>query len=131
MVTSCKKGHDTNCPGPDTEYFKFGYTGGFAGFHKFFVIKNGALYPEDTTQPALSRAKYNTARKLITDFPAYLSAHPNQSFLCPECADQVTISITRRTNGVQESWVIDDVISTMPPEIRAYTAEAYDVISQL
>ena len=137
LLSSCNKKVDSrDTPeeeqaGHCTEYFKFGYSGGFVGMHKFYVIKNGRLYPEDTTKPALSAAKYNMAKKLIIDFPDYLRVHPDTTFGCMGCADQFTIAIRTREGGTAYFWNMDMDNYSLPIELQPYVQEVYDVTEGL
>ena len=137
LLSSCNKNvDDHNLPREEqssqcTEYFRFGYSGGLMGVHKFFVIKNGHLYPEDTTKPALSNAKYHLAKTLIEDFPDYLRACPDTTFGCMGCADQFTIGIRSHEAGVAYFWNMDMDNYQLPVELQAYVQEVYDVTEAL
>ena len=99
--------------------------------NKFFVIKDNYLYADDTTKPPLSADKYSQARVLIDDFPAYLTDHPNQSFTCNNCADQFTLNIERRIDGVSYQWTVDLVFDNMPTELHDYIRDANQLSRQL
>lgn len=128
----CKK-DKTNCG--DTafapDYLEFGYSGGFAGIRKSFVIYKGQLFPVDTLHTALPVGKYAASLPVIDSFPAYLRVHPNQQFSCLGCADELVITIKARQGGVVTTWDIDTDINSLPVEIREYTRMTYSIIDEL
>lgn len=75
--------------------------------------------------------KYNSAKKLIDDFPEYLRGNPNKTFGCPDCADQGGIHIEIKTNDRIEYWHIDMDVENQPEVIRDYLQEMLLIIYQL
>ena len=125
------------------EYFSFGNAYGFCQGNcaSFFIIKDDNLYPDDMDYyfesslkfkpEALPIEKFNLAKKLIDNFPAYLIDNPNKTFGCPDCADQGGIHIETKEKGQIRRWHFDTVISKLPAEIQDYVQEISVVIEQL
>lgn len=136
--SSCTK-EDLN----DIDYFSFGSAQGFCQGNcaDFFMIKDGAVYPDDIdyysgsslkfkSEP-LPAEKYKLAKKLIDDFPSYLIKNPDSTFGCPDCADQGGIHIEIMEKGQIKRWHFDTVISSLPAGIREYVQEVSEVIGEL
>lgn len=138
LISSCKK-EPVNT---DPEYFSFGSAYGecIGNCANFFQIKDGQLFGDDMTylvtplvftDTALPADKYELAKPLLDNFPAYLLDNPNQTFGCPDCADQGGIHIEMKKDGEVLSWHIDTNIDNQPAEIQAYIADLRSVLEQL
>ncbi len=79
----------------------------------------------------LSTADYELAKPLLVDFPAFLLGNTNQTFGCPDCADQGGIHIYYSNNTASFFWHIDTNVDNQPPEIRDYIKQLRDVIAAL
>lgn len=125
-----------------TDTFIFGTDGGsLPGNYTYFKIKNEKVYRNQpftagqetilyNTNP-LANDKYLLTKELKENFPRYLLSHPNQTFGCPNCADQGAIHIEMEHNGTSKSWDIDTDINKQPAEIRPYIKRLLQVVSQL
>lgn len=134
---SCKKDPNVN---PD--YFAFGDAHGhcISNCARFFKISNKAIFPDDMerlqgslkfqTKP-LDNSKYEMAKVLEEHFPDFLQKNANQTFGCPDCADQGGYHIEIRQNNVTRFWHIDTNVNEQPAEIRSYIQELQSVISSL
>lgn len=125
------------------DYFAFGSAHGFClnNCADFFIVKDGNIYPDDFDyytgsalnfkSEALTIEKYNLAKKLIDDFPAYLIKNPDKTFGCPDCADQGGFHIEINQGGEIKKWHFDTNISNLPVPIRDYVQEVFSVIEKL
>lgn len=127
---------------PATDVFTFGVEGGLkAENYTCYKIQKEKIYqnnPYKTIQQTilfnndpLANDKYLLAKELKDNFPAYLRSHPNQTFGCPNCADQGAVHIEMEHNGVLKSWDIDTNKSLQPVEIRPYIERLLQIISKL
>ena len=126
----------------ETDTFIFGVDGGsLAGNYTYFKIESEKVYRNVAFTPnqetilfntnSLLNDKYLLAKELKGNFPNYLLSHPNQTFGCPNCADQGAIHIEMKHNGTLKSWDIDTDINRQPEEIRPYIKRLLQVVSQL
>lgn len=127
----------------DPDYFAFGIAHGecLGNCAKFFQIKDNKLYADDMDyysnsdlkflKEPLSEEKYNTAKKLIEDFPDYLKNNPDKTFGCPDCADQGGIHIEIKNYDIIEYWHIDTDFNNQPAEIKGYIQEMILILEQL
>ena len=138
LAMSCEK-NDLN-PEPTLVFGEaFGYCVGDCAH--FYKINDHQIYKDDierfwtdppTFNPApLSDSEYELAQSLLTNFPEYLLQNPNQTYGCPDCADQGGIYIFYTKGKATNSWRIDTYIDNQPTEIRAYLKELRDVIEAL
>ena len=138
FLSSCtKEGLD------DVDYFAFGSAYGFCqgDCANFFIIRDDMIYPDDMDyyietsmkfkSVALPAEKYNLAKNLMDRFPAYLTDRPDQTYGCPDCADQGGIHIEIKEKGRVMRWHFDTTIANLPPAIREYVQEISNVIAQL
>lgn len=127
---------------PATGFFIFGTDGGLLpGNYTFFKIEGDKIYRNKAYTPrqetilyntnSLANDKYLLAKELQDDFPGYLLNHPDQTFGCPNCADQGAIHIEMEHNGTLKSWDIDTDVNRQPVEIRPYIKRLLQIISQL
>jgi hypothetical protein len=137
ILFSCKKENTTKF-----DSFVFGTSYGYCvgNCANFFLIEDGNLYADDMerlTTPLkfktdkLSVDKYNLAKQLRTDFPAYLKQNPNKTFGCPDCADQGSIYIEATINGKTETWLIDTDTTQQPAAIKNYIRDLRNILTQL
>ena len=137
ILISCKKETTTKF-----DSFAFGTSYGYCvgNCANFFLIEGDDLYADNMerlTTPLkfkmdkLSVDKYNLAKQLLTNFPAYLKQKPNITFGCPDCADQGSIYIETIVNGKVETWLIDTDTTKQPAEIRNYINELRAVLVRL
>ncbi|MFT3824056.1 MAG: hypothetical protein QM731_09050 [Chitinophagaceae bacterium] len=107
-----------------------------------YKVYNGQLYPDNLSyfyyggelkfsNTSLSNEKYNIAKQLLDNFPAYLKNLSDSSFGCPDCHDQGAIYIQFSEKGVIKKWNIDPVESRQPDEIKAYIQQLNAVMTQL
>ncbi len=138
FLSSCtKEGLD------DIDYFAFGSAYGFCqgDCANFFIIRDDKIYPDDMDyynelslkfkSVSMSPEKYNMAKKLVDRFPAYLTNHPDETFGCPDCADQGGIHLEIKEKGRIIRWHFDTTISNLPASIQDYVREISTVIGQL
>ncbi len=127
---------------PATDTFIFGADGGsLPGNYTYFKIENEKVFRNKAFAPGqetilfdsnqLSNDKYLLTKELKEIFPGYLLSHPNQTFGCPNCADQGAIHIEMEHNGTLKSWDVDTDINQQPPEIRPYIKRLLQIVSQL
>jgi len=126
----------------EADTFLFGVDGGLRpGNYTYFKIQEEKIYrnqPYTVGQEtilfdtnSLEHNKYLLSKELKEDFPDYLLNHPNQTFGCPNCADQGAIHIEMEHNGVLKIWDIDTEINQQPVEIRSYIKRLQQLVSQL
>lgn len=130
---SCSK-KESPAPIPSGDYLVFGTSYGMCAGNcsPRFRIQGGSLYPSDTAYDApMSKAAYDSALILWTDFPVYLTAHPDTTFGCPDCHDQGGIYIQRKAGGVSSTWHIDTDTATQPETIRPYITRLYKLVYEL
>lgn len=138
LLISCKK-ETTKL---DPEYFSFGTAYGECGGNcaNFFQIRDGQLFPDDMDylvsplvfqDEALPSDKYELAKTLLDSFPTYFLDDPNQTYGCPDCADQGGIHIEMKKNGEVIYWHIDTIDSNQPEEVQDYIAELRSILDQL
>jgi hypothetical protein len=137
LACSCEK--DNQLSGND--YFIFGTAHGecIGNCAIFYKITEDKLYIDDMDYLAefvflpepLSYEKYLLTIGLVEDMPEYLSENPDETFGCPDCADQGGIHIEYRKNGVTHFWHIDTDVSQQPIEIREYVVELLSVMESL
>lgn len=125
-----------------SDTFIFGVEGGLRpGNYSYFKIQNERIYSSKAytagqdavafnTDP-LASEKYMIAKKLKENFPDYLLAHPNQTFGCPNCADQGGIHLEMEHNGTLQTWDIDTNTNQQPIEIRSFIEKVLKIISEL
>ena len=138
LLTFCKKDDLLK-----DNYFVFGVAYGECNTDcaTFYLIENNKIYPDNMNSyynyplkfknDQLTLSNYNLAKKLIDDFPKYLTDNPNKTFGCPDCHDQGGIHINIKENGENKIWHIDPEISKLPLELQNYVQEIQDILSQL
>jgi len=136
---ACEKQSQLSMPGK----LVFGEAHGFCvgDCAHFFKLQDGKLLKDnieryDGSEPsfhqaALSNVRYELAEKLLVNFPQYLVNHPNQTFGCPDCADQGGIHLYYNAGGEDMFWHIDTSIGGQPEEIREYVSQVTDVLEHL
>jgi hypothetical protein len=106
----------------------------------FYKIQNEKLYFDNMDYfsenysfeaAELANSKYVIAKQLFDDMPEYLRNNTDQTFGCPDCADQGGIHIVLFQNGKTESWHIDTNIEQQPEEIRNYVAQVLSVMEEI
>jgi len=137
-ISFCTK---DNLDNPD--YFVFGDAYGecIGNCATFFLIKDNNVFPDSMvtyyTSPLtfkkspLQKEKYYLAKKVLEDFPKYLSDNPNITIGCPDCHDQGGIHFEIMENGTVKIWHVDTEIDQLPVEIQSYISEVRNVILQL
>ena len=127
------------------EYVSFGSAHGHCvgDCSKFFKIEKEKLYPDNisryggegtvTFQPnPLDNDKYILAKNLVEKFSPYFLSHPNQTFGCPDCADQGGYHIEVKMKGKPVTfWHVDTNASNQPEEIKEFITELKAILSQL
>jgi hypothetical protein len=144
FTASCSK-PGTKIPQGDSEYYVIGKAYGMCqgDCATFYSIKQGNAYADDMTRfyrtenelkfksSPMAADKYKKIKALSGKIPQYLIDHPNQTFGCPDCADQGLIYIETKINGVIKHWMIDTRTADIPAEIRSYTEEVASTLNQL
>ncbi|MBW4891442.1 hypothetical protein KXQ82_17070 [Mucilaginibacter sp. HMF5004] len=137
LVGSCSKSDiDT------ANYFAFGSHYSFCAGNcsKVFAITGNKLVPvtfTDFNKPlalqtkALADSSYHKAVPLKETFPQYFRDHPNQTFGCPDCADQGGYYIEIMENGKKIYWRVDTSVGQLPVEIREYVTRLATVINSI
>lgn len=125
------------------DQFVFGVAYGFCSGDcaHFFRIKDQQLFTDSMERyvsdeymfksAALADEKYHLAKSLLDEFPEYLLDHANQTFGCPDCADQGGYHLLRVINGTTYFWHIDTNSMNQPVEIREYIERMRNVIEEL
>lgn len=138
LTTSCEKNNLD--PDPTLVFGEaYGYCVGDCAH--FYKINDHQIYKDDierfwtdppTFNPApLPASDYELAQSLLTNFPEFLIQNPNQTFGCPDCADQGGIYIFYTNGTATYSWRIDTHVDNQPIEIRDYLKQLRDVIAAL
>lgn len=121
----------------------FGEAYGFCGGDcaHFFQIKSNHLFKDNMDrytgdiptfeETSLSQTDYVLAKTLLDGFPQYLLDHPNQTFGCPDCADQGGIHLYYSQGNQQYFWHVDTFVDNLPVEIRDYINEVKAVVVEL
>ncbi|MFT3824057.1 MAG: hypothetical protein QM731_09055 [Chitinophagaceae bacterium] len=141
IVTAC---HKSSNDSEQATQLVFGQYHGFCENHcaVFYKLDSGHLYadnlnnyhygdPPTFSDIPLNNEKFNLAKSLFDNFPAYLKNQPDSSFGCPDCHDQGVIYIQYSENGIVKKWHIDPVISRLPDEIKTYVQQLSTVMTQL
>jgi hypothetical protein len=144
VVLSCSKKDIAVAPTPR---FVFGTSYGncLGDCDRYYAVKDGQVYRADgeyTPGPLvldnspLPSPKSVIAKQLLQDLPSYLLDHPDQTFGCPDCRDQGAIHIEYVPNTASDlpyiaKWHIDTDTSAIPVEIRKYTWQVMNAISEL
>lgn len=126
----------------ETDNFIFGVDGGLKpGNYTYYKVQKENLYRNQPytagqetilyNNQSLKNDKYLIAKELKESFPGYFLSHPNQTFGCPNCADQGAIHIEIEHNGTVKSWDIDTDVNQQPAEIRPYIKRLLQIIAQL
>ena len=112
-----------------------------SGCVKNFQIRNKQLFadkmekcsdPQQYESTPLPNDKYQLAKSLLENFPAYLLGNPDKTFGCPDCLDQGSINIELKDNtGRVRYWHIDTRENTQPLEIQAYIKQLVAIVGQL
>ena len=143
LVYACSK--PSTVPQGEGEHFVIGKAYGMCqgDCATFYSIENGIAYTDDMKYfyrtenelkfktNALPADKYKKIKKLAGQIPQYLIGHPNQTFGCPDCADQGLIYVETKINGVKKHWMIDTRMADIPVEIRSYAEEVVNTLNQL
>lgn len=139
ILTACEKQPNPNA----AEVLIFGEAYGFCvgDCAHLFKLSEGKLYQDNIERftgdeptfnaMSLDETQFEVAKDLLRDFPAYLSAHPNQTFGCPDCADQGGIHLFYNTASEKMYWHIDTNVDNQPAEIREYLAQLHAIVNQL
>lgn len=103
-----------------------------------YVLDNKTLYADTSNNRAyifelkkLPDSFFQKAKFVMTDFPEYLLKNTNQTFGCPDCADQGTIVLTRIVKQDTLSWRLDTQTNTMPKELKSYADNLLNLIYSL
>lgn len=138
MASSCS----TNNVTPQASLI-FGEAYGFCAGDcaHFFQINDNNLYKDDIERYSgdapsfkptpLSAVDLELANQLVTDFPEYLLQNVNQTFGCPDCADQGGVHLFYSTGGSKYFWHIDTFVENQPVEIRQYIKLVREITSEL
>ena len=127
------------------EYISFGSAHGhcIGDCSKFFKIENEKLFPDNISRYSgegtvtfqsnpLDNSKYLLAKELVEKFPPYFLSHTNQTFGCPDCADQGGYHIEIKIKNKPLSyWHIDTNASNQPEEIKEFIKKLQELLSQL
>ena len=107
----------------------------------FFQINGDKIFQDDLNRyfgeyPTFSSthlpsSKFELAKSLLDNFPNYLLDHPNQTYGCPDCADQGGVHIFYKAGSMEYFWHIDTFIDNQPIEIRQYINQVREVTNQL
>ncbi len=126
----------------DADKIVFGSSHGFCmgDCAQLYKIENQQLYADTisrmTDDPgfsntALPAKNYDMAKSLVKNIPAYLYDHANQTFGCPDCADQGVYHLQVMKDNKLMTWKFDGNISANPPEVRAFVTSMRDVLQKL
>lgn len=138
---ACRKTSGTTGVPANADYFIFGKDGGFCATPcaQYFKITGGKVYKSyyDSTgqtlysNTAMAADKYNIALPAMTNFPAYLTQHPNTNIRCTTCADMSYIHLEYRSGGKVYEWFIDYPYENIPSSIQPYMDQVNNIISSL
>jgi hypothetical protein len=140
LIVSCDK--DTVFP--DTyEYFTFGeyYCECTGTCGVVYQIKDDAVFPsidstctpsqhEFGTSPLIS-SKYEIANALIDEFPEELLNSDENTYGCPDCADQGGYYIELKSSKITRSWRIDRDIDELPGFLKTYAQTIESTIDEM
>lgn len=141
IIFSCKK-NEPCTPTPDNiEYLIFGHSSCFCWdcCKTGYKIAGGELYKGEKdnqgkyvfeTAPQ-DAAKYQTAKKLLDEFPDELLAENGKEYGCLGCADQPVYYVEMKKGGKVYHWTIDSVTDGFPDYVKEYSALLGDVLNQL
>lgn len=138
---ACRKSSNSTGVPANADYFIFGKDGGFCGSPcgQYFKITGGKVYKSyyDSTgqvhypEAPMSNDQYNIALPAMTNFPAYLTQHPNTNIRCTNCADMSFIHLEYRSGGKVYEWFIDYPYEGIPSSIQPYMDQVNNIISTL
>lgn len=138
--SSCKKDDKPPVPGSASDGLYITSGGGFSGIIDLYFIAGGAIYGDSVVtavgqkmlkKTPMSDAKYQIAKPIIENFPAYLLQHPDTAFRCMSCADFPTLEFERVANGDTTRWMMDLNANTLPPAIRDYVFQTRSILNEL
>jgi len=151
FLTACDKSDDVQPSAEATindQHFIFGVYRGFCmgDCAELYKIEGDALYADSTDrfypfsdpygtiefQPeALSQERYELAAELIEAVPQELLNSDEQTFGCPDCADQGGIYIEIKEGEDIQAWNIDYAEDNLPEFLVPFTQQVKAVIGDL
>jgi hypothetical protein len=104
------------------------------------MIKNGKVYPDEMKSEqdklkfklfALPQEKFDLAKKLEQDLPAYL-ANTSETYIGkPDSHDQGGLFLQIKNGAGTKTIRIDVEVNEVPQEIRAYVTEMQEVLGEM
>ncbi|HRW98728.1 MAG TPA: hypothetical protein P5280_04525 [Cyclobacteriaceae bacterium] len=140
IFSSCK---DDSDPASRDGYFVFGEAYGFCAGDcaHFYKIEGGKLFRDNIERYGVDmptfndvpddQSNYDLAESLVNSFPKYLINNANQTFGCPDCADQGGYHLYLQNGTEILFWHIDTFADNQPEEIRPYVAQLREILVQL
>jgi hypothetical protein len=142
VAFSCNKNDEIDPLKLKGEYFVFGTSAtGMCGGDctTLYLIKDGKLYSDRVSNTAtlafnetpLGDDKYQIAKQALDSLPAYLIQNTNQTFGCPDCADQGGFYLQLKNNTTISTWQLDMFKQQNPVQIHPYYELLKNIMNQL
>jgi hypothetical protein len=89
--------------------------------------------PQDYTFDGvvLTQDKYAIAKQLIDEFPDKLIQDSQDTYGCPDCADQGAYYLQMRNQGETRTWRLDTFTEDLPAWLRSYQQSVQEVLEAL
>jgi hypothetical protein len=89
--------------------------------------------PQDYTFDGviLAQDKYEIAKQLIDEFPVKLIQDSQETYGCPDCADQGAYFLQMRNQRETRTWRLDTRIEDLPASLQAYQQSIQEVLDAL
>ncbi len=142
VLTACKKDKATEA---ETEYFIFGENYGLCGGDCAFLYKleDGKLYADEVDRlfndtntltfadEPLAPASYTLGVALQESLPDQLVDNPEDTYGCPDCADQGLIYLEWKTGSNIYKRYLDNAEEELPDWLAEYVQDIKAVLDQL
>ena len=139
LLTSCSK-DDSSC---EDNQFIFGDAFGFCAGDcaNLYKIRGDLMFADNIDnyysgnisfqRIPLPENKYQAARHLPDQLPAYLAKGAGGSLGCPDCMDQGLIHIEFIRNNEKIRCKLDRHVDALPPEVQDYAREVLRVLDEI
>jgi len=130
ILSACKKDKDINLI--DSDYLIFGHFYGMCLGEKCvetYKLTDLKLYEDENDNyygsevfnfKELDHVKFELVKDLVDYFPPELLNDTNETFGCPDCADQGGLLVKLAQNGNVKSWRIDQSKNSVPVYLHAF-----------
>lgn len=120
----------------------------FGSFHSecagncasYYMLKDGKVYPDDMSferdklkfkNKSLSQDKFDLAKKLEEEVPAFIINTKESTFGCPDCRDQGGYFLQIKRGANTQTIRIDTDLAEVPNEMRPFVIEMSKVLEEM